>query len=214
MSGDSEVIVATNGFGMGVDKADIRFVYHYDISDSLDSYYQEIGRAGRDGDKAEAVLFFRQEDIGVQKFHAAEGKLEPEQIERVAEVISNQNGPVEPEEIADETDISKRKLVKAIHRLEDIGALEVLPTGEVELREEADLAEAAQAAAEEQERHREIRRERLRLMQEYADASSGRRECLLRYFGDDFRGPCNNCDNCQAAGITVDPSVGTRREVA
>jgi ATP-dependent DNA helicase RecQ len=216
MSGQAEVIVATNAFGMGVDKADVRFVYHYDVSDSLDSYYQEIGRAGRDGEKAEAVLFFRQENLGVQKFRAGEGKLEPEQIEKVAEVISDKEGPVEPEEIADKTDLSQRKLATVIHRLEDVGAVEVLPTGEVELAEEADVPEAAQAAAEEQERRKEIRKERLRQMQEYADTSACRREHLLRYFGDDFAGPCNNCDNCEAAtpGIKVDPAVGTRREVA
>ena len=53
-------------------------------------------------------------------------------------------------------------------------------------------------------------------MQEYADTSACRRELLLRYFGDEFTGPCNNCDNCEAAtpGIKVDRSVGTRREVA
>lgn len=91
-----------------------------------------------------------------------------------------------------------------------------MPTGEVEFTEEADVTNAARAAAEEQERRKEIRRERLRRMQEYADISTCRREYLLRYFGDDFTGPCNHCDNCEAAtpGIKVDPSVGTRREVA
>ncbi len=216
MSGNAEVIVATNAFGMGVDKADIRFVYHYDISESMDAYYQEIGRAGRDGEKAEGVLFFRDEDLGIAKFHCSEAKLEPEQVEQVAEVIADQEGPVEPEEIAAEANLSERKLTSAIHRLEDVGALKVLPTGEVKLADDTDLARAAQAAAEEQDRRRDMKQDRLGQMQEYANTSACRREHLLRYFGDDFTAPCNNCDNCEAAApaMKVDPSVGTRREVA
>src|ERR1700685_1234280 len=106
--------------------------------------------------------------------------------------------------------MSERKLVTAIHRLEDVGALDVLPTGEVKLADDANVSEAAQAAAAEQEHRREIKRERLRRLQQYADTSACRREHLLRYFGDDFSGPCNNCDNCEAAGreITVDPAIG------
>ncbi len=215
MSGDAEVIVATNAFGMGIDKANVRFVYHFDVSDSLDSYYQEIGRAGRDGEKAEAVLFFRQQDMGIQKFHSGEGKLEARSIERVADIIADQEGPVELEEISDQVDLSGRKLTTVIQRLEDVGAIEVLPTGEVQIAEEADLTEASQAAAAEQEQRKRTKQERLRQMQEYADISACRREHLLHYFGDEFRGPCGNCDNCEAqsSGINVDPSVGTRREV-
>lgn len=222
MEGRAAVIVATNAFGMGVDKADVRFVYHHDVSDSLDSYYQEIGRAGRDGEKAEAVLFFRPEDLGVQKFLTGEGKLEPEQFERVVEVIADQEGPVEPEEIADEVDLSKRKLTSVIQRLEDVGAVETLPGGEVQAIEDVDSSEAAEAAAEEQLRRKDMKRERLEKMREYADTATCRREFLLQYFGDEFTGPCGNCDNCEAAeiqdegskDIQVDPNVGTRREVA
>ncbi|MBV9082362.1 MAG: ATP-dependent DNA helicase RecQ [Acidobacteriaceae bacterium] len=220
MSGDAEVIVATNAFGMGIDKADVRFVYHYDVPDSIDSYYQEIGRAGRDGEKAEAVLFFRDEDMGVQKFLTGEGKLETEQIEKVAQAIANQNGPVQPEQIAPETDLSERKLTRVIQRLQDVGGVEKLPTGEVVVNEDVDLNEVAEAAADEQQHRKDTKRARLRKMQEYAHLNSCRREFLLGYFADNFTGPCNNCDNCRAAvaentgDIQVDPSVGTRREVS
>ena len=215
MSGNAEVIVATNAFGMGIDKADIRFVYHFDVPESLDAYYQEIGRSGRDGEKAEAVLFFRHEDLGLAKFHTSEGALPAEQAERVADVIAEQNGPVEPEEIAEQTNLPERKLTSAIQRLEDVGAVEILPTGKVQIVENADIGEAARAAEEEQERRREMKKERLRQMQEYADTSGCRREHLLRYFGDAFTGPCQHCDNCEAnSPEAVDSSAGTRREVA
>ena len=159
---------------------------------------RRLGGAGRDGEKAEAVLFFRQEDMGVQKFHSGEGKLEAEQIEKAADVIAEQQGPVEPEEIAEQTDLSDRKLTTVINRLEDVGALEILPDGAVQLNEGTDVSEAAEAAVEQQDRRKEMKAERIRQMQEYADTSACRREHLLRYFGDAFTGPCNNCDNCEA----------------
>src|SRR5205085_777150 len=110
MNGDAEVIVATNAFGMGIDKENVRFVYHFDISDSLDSYYQEIGRAGRDGEPAEAVLFYRHQNLGIRKFQAGSGKLDAEKIEQVAEVIRNGDGPVDSGTIVEKTELSGRKV--------------------------------------------------------------------------------------------------------
>ncbi len=66
MQGEADVIVATNAFGMGIDKADIRLVVHYDLPGSLDAYYQEAGRAGRDGNQARAILLFQRADRRLQ----------------------------------------------------------------------------------------------------------------------------------------------------
>jgi ATP-dependent DNA helicase RecQ len=76
MEDELDVIAATTAFGMGVDKPNVRFVVHSEPSDSVDSYFQEIGRAGRDGQPADAILFYRTEDLGLRRFFASAGDSE------------------------------------------------------------------------------------------------------------------------------------------
>src|SRR4051794_28016827 len=131
MADRARVVVATTAFGMGLDKPDVRWVFHADIADSVDSYWQEVGRAGRDGEPARAILFYRPEDLGVRRFFAGSGTIEADQIERLAGAIAAAPGPVDPVDLRDELDLSATKLAAALARLEEVDAIEILPSGAV-----------------------------------------------------------------------------------
>ena len=128
MDGDLEVVVATTAFGMGIDKADVRWVFHSEVSESLDAYYQEIGRSGRDGEPARAVLFYRSEDLGLRRFFAGTGHVEVDEIARVLESI--RHGTIEPAALQEELDLPETKLGTALARLEEAGAIAVGPSGD------------------------------------------------------------------------------------
>jgi ATP-dependent DNA helicase RecQ len=193
------IMVATSAFGMGVDKPNVRFVFHYDVSESIDAYYQEIGRGGRDGKPARAVLFYRPEDLSLQRFFAGAGKLRKDQVEQVASAIEGNDEPLDLEEVKERTGLSEAKVTKAVNRLEEVGALEIHPDGDVSATPAAEEVEkVAEQATKEQEKRHDFEMLRLEKMRLYAELLDCRREYLLNYFGEKTEKRCGHCDSCES----------------
>ena len=195
-----DVVVATTAFGMGIDKPNVRFVLHADVPESLDSYYQEIGRAGRDGDPAAAVLFYRQEDLGLRRFFTS-GGADPVVLQRVAKLLDLHDGPVSIQELRTAAHLSATRLTHTVNLLEEVGAAAVADGLVTRPQGAAPPVEAADAALAVAESRQRVENSRVEMVRGYAETTGCRRHYLLSYFGEVLDSVCGNCDRC-AEGVS------------
>jgi ATP-dependent DNA helicase RecQ len=188
------VMVATSAFGMGIDKPNIRWVNHVSLPDSPDSYLQEIGRAGRDGEPAQALLLFRTEDTGLRRFFTG-GTPAPEDLTRLAEAL--RSAPVTRAALRERTGLGPRKLGEHLALLEEVGAAVSGRGGRWRAPAYAPSpAEAATAAIGQATRRQTVQRSRLDMMRNLAETDACRGQALLAYFGEQLDHRCGHCDNC------------------
>ncbi|MFI5892747.1 RecQ family ATP-dependent DNA helicase [Actinoplanes sp. NPDC051513] len=198
-----DIMVATSAFGMGIDKANIRWVAHVALPDSPDSYFQEIGRSGRDGEPAHAMLLWRTEDEAIQRFFTGGA---PDEIELRSLAGALRSGPSTKTALKDKTGLGPRKLGAYLGLLEQVGAAVAGAGNKMTVPLFAPLpAAAATAAVKEYERQQVVSRSRTDMMRGFAETRACRSQVLLAYFGEDMPRRCGHCDNC-VNGATSEPS--------
>ncbi|MBV8374085.1 MAG: RecQ family ATP-dependent DNA helicase [Candidatus Eremiobacteraeota bacterium] len=196
-------VVATNAFGLGIDKPNIRFVVHYDLPGSLEAYTQEAGRAGRDALESRCILIYRMSDTRVQNYFLTGKYPDVEEVQRVfgtIEVFGDQAEGVSMTDLRKILQLPLTKLKVILALLKKSGYIEPLGKSAYGLTEAVRKHRELVLSLANYETKKSYDQSKLAMMLQYAETSSCRRRFILNYFGEDFEPVrCGACDNCLRA---------------
>jgi ATP-dependent DNA helicase RecQ len=203
-------VVATNAFGLGIDKSNIRFVVHYDLPGSIEAYTQEAGRSGRDGEISRCILIYRMSDTRVQNYFLTGKYPDIEEVQRVfgtIEVFGDQDGGVAMNDLRKILQLPLTKLKVILALLKKSGYIEHVGKSAYGLTEAVRKNRELVLSLANYETKKSYDQSKLAMMLQYAETNVCRRRFILNYFGEDFeRVNCGACDNCLRAA-----SNGTRQ---